>query len=396
MVTASSAGAVAAGRWPSRSDEPELARGAAGASRRSWPCASRKPRTAHHAGASRSVGQRQPGGVAPQKRKQCVERGWTRAGSESDTGPGDRTCRSEWDRNRQQARFSHRRKEARMTSPGAAPFREAWWRRRCIYAATRQLYRWYSPPTRRRAWTTAAAGWCSTDRAPRSVLVDPAVRAVLVIIGPVLAQQAPQVLLVEDDDVVEQLPPYRAHQALGHSVLPGAVVAGPLGSERHGGHRADHRVREMESRSQSRYLERQDASSKEKASRSCWTTQGADGDLVTLQCRIWRRAWPMANQTYSKRTVAVGDHEQVHGDDELSMVPQESEPALAALGSRSPLPQVARDGTLGDLEAELQQLAVDPGSSPSVLAGHPAHRVADLPVDRWATRPAFRPGRHFQ
>src|SRR6266508_219138 len=49
---------------------------------------------------------------------------------------------------------------------------------------------------------------------------------------------------------------------------------------------------------------------------------------------------------------------------------------------------VARDGALGDLETELQQLAVDPRSAPPVLTRHPPNKILDLPSGRC---PARRP-----
>jgi hypothetical protein len=83
--------------------------------------------------------------------------------------------------------------------------------------------------------------WMLLHRANQwSVLVDSQMRPVVVVVDPVLMQKALKVVLVENDEVVEQLPPYRTHQALGHPVLPGALVAGPLGGEDHGGRGADH------------------------------------------------------------------------------------------------------------------------------------------------------------
>ena len=133
--------------------------------------------------------------------------------------------------------------------------------------------------------------------AQRSVLGDPKMSPVLVVVGPELGEQAPKVLLVENDDVVEQLPAYRTDQTFGDLILPGAPVAGSLGGERHGGRRAITSVEKAGSQSKRRYFKRLGATSKEKASRSCWTTHAADGDSVTLQCRTWRRACPMANHT---------------------------------------------------------------------------------------------------
>ena len=48
-----------------------------------------------------------------------------------------------------------------------------------------------------------------------SVLVDSEMSPVFMVVGPVLAEQTPKLLVVASDDVVEQLPPHRTHQALG-------------------------------------------------------------------------------------------------------------------------------------------------------------------------------------
>jgi hypothetical protein len=82
--------------------------------------------------------------------------------------------------------------------------------------------------------------------------------------------------------------------------------------------------------------------------------------------------------------VAVGDHEEVHGDDQLAVITQEGGPALSALRSVLKFSQVARDGTFGDLKAEFEELAVDPGSPPAVLCGHPPYEVVDLPIEGWS------------
>jgi len=51
------------------------------------------------------------------------------------------------------------------------------------------------------------------------------------------------------------------------------------------------------SRSKRRYVKRLDTTSKEEASRSCWTTHEAERDSITLQWKTWRRARPMVNRT---------------------------------------------------------------------------------------------------
>ncbi len=59
---------------------------------------------------------------------------------------------------------------------------------------------------------------CQTKQ--RSVLADPEMRVVLLIVGPVLGEETLQMLFVENDDVVEQLAPNGTRQALGDPVLP--------------------------------------------------------------------------------------------------------------------------------------------------------------------------------
>ena len=73
----------------------------------------------------------------------------------------------------------------------------------------------------------------------RRVLLDAEMRPIIVVVGQVLAEQAPKMPVVEHDGVVEQFAPYRSHESLGHSVLPWALVACPRGLERHRGDRGD-------------------------------------------------------------------------------------------------------------------------------------------------------------
>jgi hypothetical protein len=155
----------------------------------------------------------------------------------------------------------------------------------------------------------------------RRVLVDPEMRTFLVVVGQVLAEQAAKVPVVENDGVVEQLARNRPHKALGHSVLPWALVARTRGLERIEATASTTSAEKIVSRSNTRYLEPRPASSKGNASRNCWTTHGAVGLSVTPQCTISRRECLIANHTYRRRKVAVGTVKKVHGDDHLAVVP---------------------------------------------------------------------------
>jgi hypothetical protein len=74
------------------------------------------------------------------------------------------------------------------------------------------------------------------------------------------------------------------------------------------------------------------------------------------------------------------DDEHVDGCSVLHMVSQERAPGRG--GDRGPPRQVSADRGLADLDAELEQLAVDTGSAPQrVRFTHLADQVTDLAVD---------------
>jgi hypothetical protein len=50
------------------------------------------------------------------------------------------------------------------------------------------------------------------------VFAESEVRSVPVVVGEVLAEQAPEMQVIENNDVVEQFAPYRPHKALRHPV----------------------------------------------------------------------------------------------------------------------------------------------------------------------------------
>src|SRR5260221_7479155 len=84
------------------------------------------------------------------------------------------------------------------------------------------------------------------------------------------------------------------------------------------------------------------------------------------------------------------NNEQVHGGDVRRVVSQEGAPSL---GRRSTsLDHVLRDAGLSDLEAELEQLAMDARRSPQRIFGaHPPDQCAQIGIDLWSAseRPGF-------
>jgi hypothetical protein len=86
-----------------------------------------------------------------------------------------------------------------------------------------------------------------------------------------------------------------------------------------------------------------------------------------------------------------GHGEEVHGNEAPDVVVEERAPGLRR--RRSTADQILGDRGLGDLEAELLELAVDPGCAPQgVRLGHPADEGSDLRGNRRAAgsvRPAL-------
>lgn len=74
------------------------------------------------------------------------------------------------------------------------------------------------------------------------------------------------------------------------------------------------------------------------------------------------------------------DDEHVDGCSVAHVIPQEGAPGRG--GNLGPPRQVSADRGLADLDTELEQLAVDPGSAPQrVCRAHLADQVTDLTVD---------------
>src|SRR6266581_8508040 len=77
------------------------------------------------------------------------------------------------------------------------------------------------------------------------------------------------------------------------------------------------------------------------------------------------------------------NNEQVHGGDVRRVVTQEGAPSL---GWRSTsLDHVLRDARLSDLEAELEQLAMNARRTPQrIFHAHPPDQCAQIPIDLWS------------
>ena len=130
-----------------------------------------------------------------------------------------------------------------------------------------------------------------------------------------------------------------------------------------------------------------------KASTICWAVQAAVGCSVTLKWRTRRRWWASTTKTKSTRKVSGGNGEEIDRDEVPDMVGEERAPGLRR--GCAPLRDQPGDRTLGHVDAELQEFAMDSGRTPERIGGgHFSDEGADLGVDRRAAPggPAGEPG----
>ena len=192
---------------------------------------------------------------------------------------------------------------------------------------------------------------------------------------------------MENDYVVEQLAPHRTHQALADPILPWAMVAGPRWGECHGGGRANHRGREDGIPIEEQIPGAERGLVEGESLTELLDDPGGGWELGNAPVQDLAAGMADGEPDVEQAEGGGGHHEEVHGDDEFPVVSQKGEPALPELGPSGFKPaQVARDRAFGDLEPELQELAMDSGSSPAVLCGHPVHQVADLATESRSTR----------
>ena len=76
----------------------------------------------------------------------------------------------------------------------------------------------------------------------RCVLTEAVVNPIFVKVGNVITHEAPQVLFVQRDHVIEQLAPAATHPSFRDSILPRRLDTGPFGLQSRGLQEGDHLV----------------------------------------------------------------------------------------------------------------------------------------------------------
>jgi len=124
-----------------------------------------------------------------------------------------------------------------------------------------------------------------------------------------------------------------------------------------------------------------------KASTICRAVHTAVGCSVTLKCITRRRSWASTTKTNRIWKVAEGNGEEVDRDQVPEVILQKGSPGLRGW------PLVARHvfGHCGlrNLDAQLEELAMNPGSAPERIGQtHSTHEGSDLRMEPGPSRAA--------
>ena len=200
--------------------------------------------------------------------------------------------------------------------------------------------------------------------------------SVVVVVADVIGKKPLQVLLVDRNHMVEQVPATTLDPALCTPVLLWALVRGLYGSNLHGSHgsRNFQSVFCVSVKYQKAWgrIEREGLSQLLHDPHGTWVLGG-----IEMQD-------PPSVMTDHKEAVNHAerdrwDREEIHCSDRFAMVPKEREPAFSRFRISGRASHPARDGSLGDIETEHEQLAVNARCAPRrVLGNHAEDQVANF------------------
>src|SRR5450432_2355129 len=203
-----------------------------------------------------------------------------------------------------------------------------------------------------------------------SILAEPIMSSVQMVIANILPNQPTQVLFVQRNHMVQQLPAAASDPSFRHSVLPGRFSARALGLQANGAQHAQNLGVEL-------CVPIQDHVSAWSRVRESFTQLLDDPVRIRVSGHVEMQN-PAPCMLYDEKTVQHAEahrrhSEEIHRNDGLAVVPQKSQPALSGISAPLDRAQVPRHGSFRDQEAEFQQLPVDLGCAPGwILACHPA------------------------
>src|SRR5947209_1290567 len=222
--------------------------------------------------------------------------------------------------------------------------------------------------------------WSAVGR----IVVEREVSTGPVIVREVASQGAAQVPFAEDEDVIQTLAPDRADEPLRERVLPRAVRRRQDLNDPHAPHSLSERV-SVDLIAIAEEVGR--GGVVREGVHDLLGRPGGGGMLGDVEVEDAPAIVGEHNEDEEHPQASSRDREEIDGDQIPDVIGQERSPALR--GKCAPLWEQAGDGALSDVDAELEEFAMDSGSTPQGIGrGHSSDQGFDRGVDGRVARRA--------
>src|SRR5216684_189792 len=213
----------------------------------------------------------------------------------------------------------------------------------------------------------------------RRVLLQGIVNAIVMVIVHVCSDQPVEMPFVQRDDLVEEIAPAAAHPALGDAVLPWRLNGRARRVQTCGFQEPDDiavkRRVVVKQHEAMRTIARKYIPQLLHDPRGCRLASHVDVQDPAPTVFDDEEA---REQLEDQR----GDGEEIAGDDGLAVIGEKRGPAGGRIAAAWNASQIPGDAAFGDVEAELQEFAVDPGRSPvRILRGQATDQGPNLLAD---------------
>jgi hypothetical protein len=227
--------------------------------------------------------------------------------------------------------------------------------------------------------------WSSLHRlsASRSLLVQSKMRPVIVEVANVFVHEALEMAFVQNDDVIEQIPPAGTNEAFRYTILPRALKTGSLGLNPETLDRRKYLFTEISPTIKDQVLRR-----------------GIIGkrlaDLLRHPCA--RRMLRHVEVKYASPVVRDDEEavqhvegkrrhsKEIHRGDCLAVIAEECCPSLCGLRISWRSSHPAQHGALRDIKTEHLELAMNPRRSPGFVFGyHAEDEFTQFPVHAFSS-----------
>ena len=213
--------------------------------------------------------------------------------------------------------------------------------------------------------------------------------SIVVIIADVITHKALQMAFIQDDHMVEQIASAVANPSLGNAVLPWTSITRPLGLDAKHLHCVDQFLIELR------------AAIKDKITR-CGVVRKCLAQLLNcpssgrmLSYIAMKDAPPVMrdNKEAVKHAKSQRRHgKEIHGSDSFTMVAQKCRPPLCRLWTSRRFPHPAQHCSLGNLEAQHFEFAMDARRTPGrVLDNHAEDKFTHFFSDAFSSRSISTP-----